>query len=622
MSAPLDSIANQFAQLSVESAAQPSAIVSVDDVTNKFFDYVICGGGTAGLTLAARLTEDPAVSVLVLEAGDANIDDPELLRPASYGKHFGNANYDWHHQTKKSKVTQREFSWSRGKGLGGSSAINFLVWSKPPVRDLNDIENLGNPGWNWENFQKYVARTEGFIAPSDDFQKKHNMNFDSWSIGKEGPLKITYPKTVDPGELKVQQTLFNAGLPAAPNPLSGDPKGAYFAPNTYDPTTHTRTYSTTAFYTPNASRPNFKVLTSAHVQKISTRETLNGNLTAVGVEFKVAGKSYVVNAGREVILAAGSLKTPQILELSGIGSKEVLHKIGVPVRLELPGVGENIQEHMICPVNFELRDDVSYETLCVLNDPDVAKKHTELHASGSGLFTTGLVGFAFASLDQISPRADEIVRNAKEHIAKNADSFPPGLLEQYKIQIERLGTGSPACEFINFPGLLMSPTPAEKGKRYLTMLSGMNHCFSRGSIHATSDDPAKDPEFDPQYLDQQVDLDVWSEMVKFARKLGRTAPMKDLIAREVTPGPDVDDSEVPEFVKAHFGTTWHTVGSCSMLPKEDNGVVDPQLKVYGTNNIRIVDLSVIPLHFAAHSQSVVYAVAEQAADIIKASPLL
>ncbi|KAI0921212.1 hypothetical protein AcW2_006258 [Taiwanofungus camphoratus] len=586
---------------------------TLDAVAYHFFDYIICGGGTAGLTLAARLTEDPGVSVLVLEAGQANIDDPAILRPASYGTHFGNESHSWTYQTTKQKYCDdAQQLWFRGKGLGGSSGINFMCYTKPHAEDINDFERLGNPGWNWNNYEKYLERTEGFVPPKDDVQKKLNLKFDTWRIGREGPLALAYPAKIDKAELQVQQTLINAGLPVAPNPLSGDPTGVYFAPNTYDPIKHTRTYATTAFYLPNKDRPNLTVLVSALVNRVLTETTGNGKLSAVGVEFEYDSKTYTVNARKEVVLSTGALKSPQILELSGIGDKEVLEKIEVPLKIELPGVGRNAQEHVFIGVSFELHDDVEFDTLDLLRDPAVAAKHVELHASGSGIYTIGIIGFAFVPLQMLSSKADSIFQAAKERITKNTAAYPPGLLDQYKIQIDRWQKGVPGCEIISFPGFLSAPNAPAEGRRYLTMLVAMNHCLSRGTIHCASADPRKDPEFDPRYLEQETDLEVWVEMVKFVRNLANIEPLKDMVVKELNPGSEVeDDAQLHAWIKKNFSTTWHTAGSCSMLPKTSGGVVDPELKVYGTNNLRVVDLSVVPLQFGAHTQATVYSMAEQ-----------
>ncbi|GBE88776.1 Dehydrogenase citC [Sparassis crispa] len=554
---------------------------TLEDVAGESFDFVICGGGTAGLTLAARLTEDPSVSVLALEAGAAHIDDPDTLRPASHGSQFGNESYDWsfrtvsHSEVHQTRCRDTHHVWNRGKGLGGSSIINFMVWTKPTAEEINDFERLGNPGWNWNNYQKYVARTEGFISPHEEVQRTFKLNYDAANVGSEGPLKITYPATIDPAELKMQQTLINAGVPVAANPMGGDPAGAYFAPSTYDPVTHTRSYATTAFYLPNAERPNLKVLVCAHARRVCTISAPNGNLTAVGVEFEHAGRLYTVSARKEVVIAMGALQSPQMLELSGIGNKEVLEKVGIPTKIDLPGVGRNVQEHLEIGVSFELRDDAKFDTLCLLRDPAVAAKHLELHKSGSGLYTTGITNFAFVSPKVASCNIDEIARAARAKFTENAASYPPGLLEQYDIQLRRLEAGEPLCEIISYPGFMSTPNPPLPGKRYVTFTIVLNSPFSRGSIHCSSSDPLADPELDPHYLEEDIDLQIMTEMVKFVRGFAQVPPFKDMISKELNPGAEIkDDIEIINFIKRNY-----TIGSCSMLPKDRDGVVDPELKV-------------------------------------------
>ncbi|KAH9899627.1 hypothetical protein C8Q73DRAFT_680554 [Cubamyces lactineus] len=419
-------------------------------------------------------------------------------------------------------------------------------------------------------------------------------------------------------ELKLQETMVNAGIPLAARPSNGDPVGTYFAPCNYDVRTNTRSYATTAYYLPIKDRPNLTVLVAARVNRILPSSESGSVFTAERVEFEYDGKVYIVRAKREIILSAGALKTPQLLELSGIGNPNVLRKIGIPTKVDLPGVGRNVQEHMTVAVSFELRNDVKFDTYDILADPDVLKKHVDLYRAGAGLFTTNVTGFTFATLHQITPRADEIIKAAEDKIMKNAASYPPGLLEQYKISLDRL-RNSAGCEIIIFPGMMTPyPRPAEKGKRYVSMVVALNHTFSRGTIHSVSSDPAVNPEFDPHYLEEEIDLQVWVEMVKFTRNLKNVSPLKDMITKEYNPGPDIQtDEEIAAWIKTVMSTTWHTASSCSMLPQENGGVVDPQLKVYGTEKLRVVDLSVVPLHFAAHTQAMVYGIAEQAADIIK-----
>lgn len=594
-------------------------IAQLQDVTGRTFDYIVVGGGTSGLCIAARLTEDPNVNVLVLEAGKPNINDPLLLRPASYAAQFDNPDYDWSFKTAPQKYANgTEYPWARGKGLGGSSGINFMCWTKPPADEIDDWARLGNPGWNWENYQKYSHRTEKCVYPSEEVITKHGLKVEGWRNGTDGPLLTAFPAKISAAELDVQQTLINRGIPLAPKPLDGDCRGVFFGTNTVDPKTSTRSYATTAFFLPNKDRKNFLVLVEARVNRLVTEKDKDGLVTASGVEFSVNGQNYYVHPKKEVIVAAGGLKTPQLLELSGMGNPKLLQQLGIPLVLDLPGVGENVQEHCFIGTTWELRDDVSFETLDVLRDPKVAAEHLELHKAAQGLFTMGMVGFCFVPLQMLSKRAEEIHKKAREKILKNEDKYPPGLLAQYRIQLERLERQSPGCEMIHFPGFLSRPNPPKEGKKYITMLSLMNHFFSRGTIHSKSRDPAEDPEFDPHYFEEDIDLETFIEAVKFARDLPKTEPFKSLVVQEVNPGPEVQtDKQIGDWIKANMSTTYHTAGACSMLPKVHGGVVDPKLKVYGTSNIRVADISVIPLHFASHTQATVYAIGEQAADIIK-----
>ncbi|KAI0331244.1 GMC oxidoreductase [Cubamyces sp. BRFM 1775] len=594
-------------------------IATIQDVKDKAFDYIICGGGTAGLTLAARLSEDPNVSVLVLEAGEANVGLPELLRPAAFVTLLDNPQCAWDFTTIKQKgCGDTTHKWPRGKGLGGSSGINFMCWMKPARGEVDDFERLGNPGWNWNNFAKYITRTEGFIPPGKEQQNLFNMVRSKWDLGTHGPLAIGYPKTMQKAELKLKETMVNAGIAMASRPLNGDPAGTFFTPCNYDIRTNTRSYATTAYYLPNKDRPNLIVLVCARVNRILPSCDSGRAFSAERVEFEHEGKVHTVSAKREIILSAGALKSPQILELSGIGNPNILRKIGIPTKVPLPGVGRNVQEHMTVALSFELRDDVVFDTYDILMVPEVFKKHVDLYRTGAGLFTSSVTNFTFATLHQVTPRADEIIKAAEDKIMKNAASYPPGLLEQYKISLERL-RHSAGCEFIMFPGMLTPyPNTPVKGKRYVSVVAALNYTFSRGTIHSTSKDPAVNPEFDPHYLEEEIDLQVWVEMVKFMRNLKNVAPLRDMITKELNPGPNVQtDEEIAAWIKAVLLTTWHTASSCSMLPQEKGGVVDPQLKVYGTRNLRVVDLSIVPLHFAAHTQAMVYGMAEQAADIIK-----
>ncbi|GJE93556.1 GMC oxidoreductase [Phanerochaete sordida] len=601
-----------------------SSTSHIDAVSGKSFDYIIIGGGNCGLTLAARLTEDPSKSVLVLESGGANLDDAALLRSASYGALHGNPQYDWGHKTTPQKhLDGRSVVWARGKGLGGSSGINFLLWTKPPAHDINDWEKLGNAGWNWESHQELLERTERWHSPSAGVLEKMRIDASAYKMGTKGALDLSFPPLFQDDEVRCLEALENAGIRQASNPFGGDPSGWLWCPNTYDPSTNTRSYAANAFYLPNKDRKNLFVLTDAHVHRVLTEPGTNGNLTATGVEFRHDGNTHTARAAKEVIVSAGALKSPQVLELSGIGRKDVLDKIGVSVKLELPGVGENVQEHVAAGIAWELKDDCAWQTPDLLKDPETFAKHLELLKEGKGIFTLGIVLMSFFPLDMISDKAGEIYQRAKEEIANiDPSTAPAGSLEQLQLQLQRFdpAKSSPTCEVVIVPGFWSGPNPPNPGKRYVTPMALLNASLSRGTIHATSNDPDEDPAFDPHYFERNADVEAFLETIKFMRNLVKLSPLKDIIAREINPGPEVEtDEQLIKWAKAYFFTPHHTVGSLSMLPREKNGVVDPKLKVYGTNNLRVVDVSIVPLHISSHTQSTAYWIAEQAAEFIKES---
>ncbi|KAF9439726.1 GMC oxidoreductase, partial [Macrolepiota fuliginosa MF-IS2] len=311
---------------------------------NQSFDYIVVGGGTAGLVLAARLTEDAAISVLVLEAGEENLNDPMIVLSGQNGAHFGKPEYDWCLKTVPQVHSKgSEVFWPRGRILGGSSAINFMAWTKPSKSDIDAWERLGNGGWNWDRFDKYVQRVTSY-TPLNLPEEEHVRRGTPAEARKlwdrqlgNGPIHITHPPLRLDVDTKLEQAYRNLGIPMAPAPIDGNPNGIFTAPVTEDPMTLQRSFAGNAYWAPNSSRPNFRVLTGALAHRLVS-ESINGELVVTGVEFShksAEDKTHVVNASKEVVLSAGALKTPQILELSGIGRPDILEKIKVPVKLPL-----------------------------------------------------------------------------------------------------------------------------------------------------------------------------------------------------------------------------------------------------------------------------------------------
>ncbi|KAH8102406.1 GMC oxidoreductase [Cristinia sonorae] len=585
-------------------------VAKIEQVANKNFDYIIIGGGTAGLTLAAKLSEDPLKSVLVLEEGYDNLNDDEILRPVVPLKGFGNEKYSWNvTTTPQAHLNDRVLHWQRGRGFGGSSNINLFQYTIPPADDIDVVERLGSKGFNWNAFNSALKKIEGFVTPSD--AESALMEIDivagQLDIGQDGPLKISLqPSLVTPYKV-IQETFKATGIPCASKPYNGDPTGLFLAAGTWDPISNTRSYAAPAFYQPHESRDNLTALARAHVHRVITRKD-NDILIATGVEFGHEGVTYTVQATKEVIIAAGALHSPKVLELSGIGDRKVLEKAGVPVVLDLPGVGANAQEHLATGIGFELN-----------KEGDLAKSVLgEIAATGAGLRPA--VAFTMATLDMVSPRSKELVKLAREKIEANWETYSPGLQRQYEIQLDRLENGGVECEIAaNFSLTMatMQPNPAEKDALYLSISPISMHPFSRGAIHIVSSDPAVPPTFDPHYLEESIDLELLVEQLRFIRNLVTLSPLKDSNPKELNPGSAYDtDEKLKEYVKNFSTTSWHTTSTCSMLPLEHGGVVDASFKVYGTSNLRVVDLSVLPLHVAAHTQSVAYGLGAYAGEVL------
>ncbi|ESK96770.1 gmc oxidoreductase [Moniliophthora roreri MCA 2997] len=370
---------------------------------------------------------------------------------------------------------------------------------------------------------------------------------------------------------------------------------------------------------PNLERQNLVVLTSVHVSKL-VLSSKSGKITATGVELVRDGKAYTIRPEKEVILSAGTIASPQILELSGIGDKSVLERAGVPINLEIPGVGANLQEHIYVDCSYEIRQDRESEfiTFDCLRDPAQIPKQIELLKTGkNSVFGLGLTSVTFVPLSSFTPDAASLQEKLVESVRSKSAS--PGLTKQLEIQLEHIKAQEPSCELLVGPTFNSEPNPPKPDRKYLTLCNLLNHPISRGTIHIKSNNPSEPPAIDPKYFDEPYDLQSFIESFKFKRRLVQQEPLKSILTgEEVNAGPEVQtDEEIAEYCKKYFRTSYHAVGTCSMLPLEDGGVVDSKLKVYNTTNIRVVDVSIIPLHIGAHTQATAYAIGELAADIIK-----
>lgn len=336
-------------------------------------DYLIIGGGTAGLVVAARLSENPEINVGVIEAGPSalNKDGNEAINvPGRYGESIG-SEYDWKFQTTPQKgLGGRSLPWPRGRVLGGTSALNFMAWNRGHREDYDAWAKLGNRGWGWDDllyvfgslnfisstlalppvdvltgFRPFFRRSENFHPPSAAHQEKYQSSYIPKFNGIGGPLHTTHVKQYGPAHQYWHETLNRLNIPSNRDSLAGVNTGAWNMVCTIDPHRQERSYSASAYYAPIAQRPNLHLLTDATVMEIlfnSEYETI----VATGASVRCNGAAANVHANKEVIICAGSVQSPQLLELSGIGNRDILEAAGVKVKVHSPNVGENLQEHM------------------------------------------------------------------------------------------------------------------------------------------------------------------------------------------------------------------------------------------------------------------------------------
>lgn len=595
-------------------------IIDPEEFAATTFDYIVVGGGLCGLVVAARLSEDPNITVGVIEAGEYAQGAPELLIPGLAGAAVMNPKFDWCFTTVPQKgANERVIIQPRGKVLGGSSATNFLVTGRASAQEYDALEKMGNAGWNWEDLLKYFKKAETFHFPAKELAQECRLGYVADYHGMNGPIHSTHPPTVWDLYRPTQEAFASYGISVNPDPDGGENTGFVFTTSCVDPATATRSFSTTAYYEPNAERSNFLVATGAHASKVLFAEK-QAPLTATAVEYISNGRTYTAVAKREIILSAGTMQTPQVLELSGIGKKDILSKFNIPQLLDLP-VGENLQDH--CYVRTTVQVAGHHVTADKFFDPEFVTREMELYQKqkSGGFAQSTHTAYSYLPLSSFMGQEDvtAVLRAADEQLS-NTDSA--SLRKQYEFYRAWLESAKQAqVELFMHPGFVpgegqdLVPKPKTC---YMTLLAVLLHPFSRGSVHVQSADPTAPPAIDPGYLSNPVDLEILARAVQFSRKLAQADPLKDSVVAFLRPDPSRESlDEIKEYCKEALCPIYHPVGTAAMLPKEDGGVVDSHLTVYGTKNLRVVDASVFPLELSAHLQSSLYGLAEKAADLIK-----
>ena len=530
------------------------------------FDYIVIGAGSAGCALASRLSENGRHTVLVLEAGgsDRNL---WVRMPIGYGKTFYHGQLNWRYQTDPVEGLNGRVTYCpRGKVLGGSSSINAMVFIRGQHEDFDGWASLGNSGWSHDDLLPIFRRMEDNLAGADPWR------------ATGGPLTVS---AIDTSAHPLCRHFIEAGgeLGFAHNRDFNGRTQEGFGLYQVTIANGLRASAASAYLRPAMRRPNLSVETDA----MATRILFEGR-RAVGVAYERGGQAHVARAGREVVLSAGSINSPQLLQLSGVGDPGFLRGKGIGVVHALAAVGSNLQDH-----------------LCI--DYIYRANRPTLNDSLRPLWSQMLLGARYL-LTRSGPLALS-VNQAGGFVRTEPSRERPNLQLYF----------SPMSYLKATPGKrrLMRPDP------YPGFLLSASNCHptSRGYVRIRSADPREAPEIQPRYLSTEEDVAELVEGARLLRRLAGTAALREIIAAELVPGPGVTSTEaIIDDVRSRAGSVFHPSGTCAMGPDPSGSVVDPCLRVHGLDRLRVADASVFPRLVAGNTNAAAIMVGEKASDLI------
>ncbi len=524
-------------------------------------DILIVGAGSAGCTLAARLSENPQLHVTLVEAGTPS-HNPWVDIPIGYFKTVGNPRFDWCFETEPDPAMgNRRIAWPRGKGPGGTSLINGMLYLRGHARDYDQWTELGNPGWGWRDVLPYFIKSEGRVdakGPTD---------------GRDGPLRVSdLPRdTLSDAFIAAAG---HSGIPATDDFNTGNNAGAgYLQMTAYK---GRRMSTARAYLDPARKRSNLRVVSGLH----ATRLLLKGG-RAVGAEFDDKGRRVVVKARHQVVLCAGAIQSPQLLQLSGIGDPALLERVGVSVQCALPGVGANLQDHL------QVRPSYRCQGVETLNE--VANSHL-LGAREFGKYMINRSGALSAG-----------VYRAGAFLSLASEAAWPDV----QIHFGLVSFDKPHQPPHPFPGITLSACILRP--------------YSRGRIEIGSSDPLQAPRIHHGYLQDERDRQLAVAMVRKMRDIAAAPPLARYISAEYEPGSaQQGDAELLEWVRQRSASIFHPVGSCAMGPDDDPmAVLDHRLRVKGVKGLRVVDGAAMPRLVSGNTNAPIIMMAEKAADLIK-----
>ena len=523
------------------------------------FDFIIIGAGSAGCVLANRLSENPGVSVAIVEAGGRD-NNPWIHVPAGYYRTMLDPTVTWQFGSgPEPHLNDRIVNWPRGRVVGGTSAINGLLYVRGQSQDFDTWRQLGNTGWSFEDVLPYFKRAEDQERGADDFH------------GSGGPLGVSDVRMKNPLCEAYIKASVAAGVPHTTDFNGASQEGAgYYQLTTKD---GRRCSTAVAYLKPVLSRDNLELITDAAVERL----VLDGK-RVTGVTFLQGGESKTIRARREIILSAGAIGSPQILQLSGIGPGTALGDAGIDVKHELPGVGENLQDHLQVRFVYEttLRD--SLNTVWHSRTQQV-RAGLDYMLSRQGILTIGAgVAGVFAK------------------------SRPELEAPDMQIHFMPLSSVGPGQGLHKYPGVTASVCQLRPD--------------SRGTLKVTSSSPSAKPDIVSNYLAQETDKDVLLRGLHLLRRISRQPEFAQFVAREVYPGDDVvTDDELMAYAREVATTIFHPCGTCKM-GSDNMAVVDERLRVHGLDGLRVADASIMPTMTSGNTNAPTIMIGEKASDMV------
>ncbi|KAF9508779.1 GMC oxidoreductase [Hydnum rufescens UP504] len=568
--------------------------------SNRTFDYIILGGGLAGLTVANRLSENCTISVLVIEAGQDNRDDPRIYDIYQYGSTHGTS-LEWSYPSNGGVIRG-------GRTLGGSSSVNGAIWTRGTKQQYDAWSQLLDPidasvGWNWDGLLSYMKKAESFSAPTSQ-QRAKGADYVASCHGSRGPVNVAFPNLMygGPQQSYFASVMVKFGLAKNPDLNGGTPNCVSFPPLSLNKNDGDhRSSSATAYLSPvESTRTNWMTLVGQQVTKIIFNPSTVHPRVATGVQFgTLSGARYTAFARREVIVAAGSIGSPKILQLSGIGDATALSSLGIASIVDLKTVGKNLQE----------------QTINIM-----AANTTYFDVGGRGPSDA----IAYPNIYQLfGTQANAMISHIQSSLpawaaSQAGSALSAGALRNiYTIQSNLIIAQNAPIAEVTFK----TKNSGDKiGTNIWQLLP-----FSRGTVQISSSNPFDIPEIKVNFFAIDFDMATQIAAARFTRHAFQTAPLSTLSTGESLPGFTlVPDS--PDHGSTANWTSWimnnarpvaHPIATCAMMSRSLGGVVDAQLRVYDTKNVRVVDASIMPIQISAHLSSTVYGIAEKAADLIK-----